>query len=333
MGKVKYLTKRIFNMSFKNYFKVINDVHERTGKSRLYILLDSMVCGLKYQAGYMDYQLFEMYKMNSDERKTIVTRGKNNEIIKKYNDKNYIKYFEDKTLFNDKFNKYLNRDWMMINDKNFDKFDKFITKNKTIVVKPIDGTCGKGVEKIITGGTNKRKLFDTLLQNGQLLIEEVAKQCKSLSALHPTSINTVRLVTLKGQVVAAFLRIGNFENVVDNLNNDGLAAPIDNKIGTIKYPAMDKEHNVYKIHPVTNEKIIGFKIPKWKEVLKLCKSACKEIPEVGYVGWDVCIGEDKPFLIEGNDFPGHDIYQLPPHRDGNIGLYPIFEKIMKGDEK
>ncbi len=332
MGKVKYLTKRIFNMNFRNYFQVISDVHEITSKSKLYIFLDSMICGLKYQAGYMDYQLFEMYGMKRNERKTIVTRGKNNEIIKRYNNKDYIKYFENKTLFNEKFNNYLNRNWMILNENNFKEFERFVSKNTTIIVKPIDGTCGKGIQKIDVKDYDNKELFNALINNKQLLIEEVAKQCKSLNSLHPSSINTIRLVTLKGKAIVAFLRIGNYNNVVDNLNNDGLAAPIDLNTGIITCPAMDKEHNTYSIHPITNEKILGFKIPKWKEVLKLCEDASKEIPEVGYVGWDVCVGEKKPFLIEGNDFPGHDIYQLPSHRKNNTGLYPTFEKIMRGEE-
>ena len=51
----------------------------------------------------------------------------------------------------------------------------------------------------------------------------------------------------------------------------------------------------------------------WNEVKKLCIEACDIVPELGYIGWDVCLGEEKPFLIEGNDFPGHDLYQLPVH--------------------
>ena len=66
--------------------------------------------------------------------------------------------------------------------------------------------------------------------------------------------------------------------------------------------------------------------------MKLCEEASREIPEMGYIGWDVCVGVKSPFLIEGNEFPGHDIYQLPPHRDGNVGLLPLFERIMKEDE-
>jgi D-alanine-D-alanine ligase-like ATP-grasp enzyme len=66
----------------------------------------------------------------------------------------------------------------------------------------------------------------------------------------------------------------------------------------------------------------------WEDVKKLCIEASKVVPKVGYVAWDVCLGSKKPCLIEGNDFPGHDLYQLPVHRKGNIGLLPVFKKAM-----
>ena len=48
------------------------------------------------------------------------------------------------------------------------------------------------------------------------------------------------------------------------------------------------------------------------------------------IGWDVCIGPDKPLLIEANQFPGHDIYQLPAHRLNNnkYGMVPVFEEAL-----
>lgn len=327
MSKVKYLTKRIFNMSFKNFFKTINDVHKKCGKPRIYLFFDCIICGLKYQAGYVDYQLFEMYKMNSKERKTIVTRGKNNDIMKKFNNLDYIKYFNDKALFNKTFDKYLNRDWILVNESNFDEFKEFLKDKKEVIIKPIDGTCGHGVEKKEV--KDAKELYDYILANKTNLVEEVAHQCKTISDLHPNSINTIRVVTLNGKVVLTMLRIGNFGKVVDNFNNDGLVVPVDVETGIIKYPAIDKKHNVYYEHPYTHKKIVGVKVPNWDKVKELCEDACKVIPELGYIGWDVCDGEDLPFLIEGNEFPGHDLYQLPPHREGNIGLMPIFEKAME----
>ena len=75
MSKLKYLFKRILKMNYKKFFDTINLVHKRSKKNRLLIFFDIIICGFKYQAGYMDYNLFEMYNMNSKERKTIITRG------------------------------------------------------------------------------------------------------------------------------------------------------------------------------------------------------------------------------------------------------------------
>lgn len=326
MKKIKYLFKRIIGMDYKNFFKTIEEVHKKTSKSKIMIFFDIIHCGIKYQAGYVDYNLFEMYKMDKFERKTIITRGINNDFIKKYNNPKFMKYFNSKLEFNKVFDKYLNRDWLELNGKNIKEFKSFCSKHETIVVKPDSASCGKGVELIETKGKDIKSLYQELLNNGQLLIEEVAIQCKKLSDLHPESINTVRVVTLLGSVVVAFLRIGNNHNNVDNFNHEGLVAPIDIETGKINFQALDKKKNLYTKHPITNKDIVGLTIPKWKEIKELCETAALEIPEVGYVGWDVCVGKDKCFFIEGNEFPGHDLYQLPPHRDSNIGLLPLFKK-------
>lgn len=326
MKKIKYLFKRIISMNYKGFFQIIKEVHEKTNKNSFLIFLDIVYCGLKYQAGYIDYNLYEMYRMNKFERKTIITRGINNEYIKKYNNPNFIKYFTKKTEFNKVFAKYLNRDWLELTGNNLKEFEKFCKKHEMIIVKPDSESCGKGVELINTKEHELDTLYQDLMNNSQIVVEEQAIQCDKLSRLHPESINTVRVVTLLGTVVVAFLRIGNNHNHVDNFNHEGLVAPIDIEDGIIKYPAIDKKKNLYEKHPLTNKEIVNLKIPKWEEIKNLCETAALEIPEVGYIGWDVCVGKDKCFFIEGNEFPGHDLYQLPAHRDNNIGLLPKFKQ-------
>lgn len=329
MRKLKYLIARILKLNYKSFFHTIKDVHKKTGKNSLLIFFDIVYCGIKYEAGYIDYNLFEMYKLNNKERETIVTRGKNNKIIKQVNNMKEVYKFEDKALFNKLYNKYLYRDWIYL-DNNEKSFKEFLKGKKEIIVKPLSLSCGKGVEKIkITTKTNISKLYNELIKNNQLLVEEVALQHEAISKVYPYAINTVRIVTLNKQVVAAFIRFGNHKNVVDNFNHGGMVTTINIETGIVEFPAIDKSGNVYKIHPETNEPIVGLKIPMWNKVKKLCIDACEVTPEIGYVGWDVCVGPKNPSLIEGNDFPGHDLYQLPVHRNDGYGLMPILEKAME----
>ncbi|MDD3392628.1 MAG: sugar-transfer associated ATP-grasp domain-containing protein [Bacilli bacterium] len=328
--KLKYLFKRFYNMDFKNMFSTINKVESKTHKSKIVIFFDIIYCGFKYQAGYSDYYLFEMYKMNRKERKTVVTRGVNNSLIKFFNNAKYCDYFRNKVKFNQRFDKYLNRKWLYLNE--YDEFIDFIKPLKEIIVKPIDGTCGKKIEKITIKNKDYNELFNYLKTNNLLLIEEVIKQHDKLNKLHPTSINTIRIVTIayqdKATILTAFLRIGNGK-VVDNFNSGGMVAPVNIKTGIIHFPALDKDGHLYKKHPLTNINIIDFKVPYFKEAKELCMRAALEIPEIRMIGFDVAITPDGPVLVEGNEFPGHDIYQLPPHRKGNIGLLPDFEKSLK----
>lgn len=329
---MKYVLNRIFNMSFKNMFKQINVVHERSNKNRILIFFDMIICGFKYEAGYMDYMLFEMYNLNSKQRKTIMTRGKNNKLIKKYNDFKYKDYFLMKDKFDNKFKKYLKRDFLVINENNENDFNLFIKKHPIFFGKPLDGQCGKRIEKI-NANEYKGNLFKHLLDNKLFLIEEPIIQNEEINKLHPCSINTIRMVTIynkekkEGKVAACYFRIGNGK-CVDNFNSGGMVVPVDRKTGTILYPAQDKAGNLYYNHPLTNTPIVGYKIPLFKEAIKLAEELSSVIPEIGVVGWDIAITPNEPVVVEGNEFPGHDIYQLPPHRTNGIGVLPDFEKIL-----
>ena len=57
----------------------------------------------------------------------------------------------------------------------------------------------------------------------------------------------------------------------------------------------------------------------------------RNVTEQAVVIMDVCVTEKGPLLIEGNEFPGHDIYQLPPHRTNGIGVLPKFKGAIDGE--
>ena len=332
MKKLKYLISRIFTLNFRNFWSTINKVQQKTKKNRCFIFFDMIWCGYRYLAGYMDYYIFEMHDLNRKQRKTVLTRGKNDKYIKKLNNPEYWHLVHNKNEFNQKFNDFLGRDWLFLTSDNYEDFLTFVKDKKVIIAKPQAGTCGKGIEKINIQDYGKKDLFNYLLDNKLLVLEEVVQQHFKIEKLHPHSVNTIRIITMlyknKPNIVAAYMRIGN-GRIVDNFNSGGMVVPVNVKTGTIEFPALDKAGILYKKHPLTNVSIIGFKIPKWDLTLKLVKTTAKEIPQLGLMGWDIAITNKKPLLIEANQYPGHDIYQLPPHRKNGIGMLPEFEKVLK----
>ncbi len=332
MSRISYIFKRIFSMNYTQMFSKIKEVKSKSGKSYIYIVFDMINCGIKYQAGYMDYALFEMYNLNKSQRKTVVTRGINNSFIKRFNDPLYRKFFDDKRTFNSKFSEFLKRDWLDLEKADDKELEAFLLKHTQFMAKPARGMCGKGIEKLNVADFNAASEIKAYLKEKDLtLLEEVVTQHPLMSKLHPYAVNTCRVITLvkdgKSYVVAAYLRIGNGSHV-DNFNSGGMVVPIEEDKGEIIYPAINKQSELFEVHPITKVSIKGFKIPMWSEVTELAKKAALLVPQVGLVGWDVAITPKGPLIIEGNDFPGHDIYGLPPHRKDGIGVLPKFEKIL-----
>lgn len=350
MGNILYIFKRLKHIDWKAMHNKIDSIHEKTNMSKFSIFMDMQKCARRYGAGYMDYDLFEMYNLTDEQRDTYLTRGRNNTLVTKYCDKSYLHYFMNKDEFNTKFNKYLKRDWVKVNGTAKEEVISFMQKHKTFMAKPIDGGCGHGIEKInINDYSSLDEVYNKLTEEGKNFeLEELIKQHEEVSKIYPDSINTVRVVTivttedgssilsipenerknikLVPHIICAYFRIGNGK-FVDNFNSGGMVAPVNEKTGIVSQVAIDKQKNVYEKHPQTNTIIKGFKFPYWNDVLELCKEACKEVPEMGYVGWDVAITPEGPLFVEGNEFPGHDIYQLPEHTPDKIGMMPKFDFI------
>lgn len=329
MINLKYLIKRVFEMDYKAMFKKIDSIHEKAGKNKIWLFFDMAKCARRYGAGYMDYDLFEMYNLTDDQRNTYLTRGRNNALIVKYNDKSYFHVLRNKDEFNTKFNKYLKRDWVLFDENKKEEIFEFMKKHQTFMLKPIDGGCGKGIEKI---DTTKYSSLDEVYDYIKNLersyeLEEVIIQNEELNKIYPGSINTVRVVTILkdgvAHIICAYFRIGNGK-FVDNFNSGGMVAPVDEKTGIVKDRAIDKNKVLYENHPVTGNPIKGFKFPYWKEAMEMCKEATQIIPQIGYVGWDVGFTPDGPLFVEANEFPGHDIYQLPEHTPDKIGMMDKF---------
>ncbi len=330
MKKIKYLLYTILNINVFNMFKTIKLISAKANKNVLSTFIDVIWCGIRYQAGYHDYLEFEFYNLNKQERKTYITRGINNHIVKVFNDKKHWDKFDDKVYFQKIFKDFTKRDYIFL-DKNILDFEIFLKKHQIVIAKPINGEGGKGIEKIVYDkNIDVQKLFEKLVNNNQTLIEECIVQHKKMNELYSNSVNSLRIFTFikdgEPHFLQAVLKLGN-GGVIDNFASGGMYT-ILNSQGKVIYPAIDKDDNIYKIHPVTNQSIIGFQVPLFKEAVELVREAAKVIPEVGYVGWDVAISEEGPMVIEGNCYPG--VFQTKPSmKEDKTGSLPKYNEFMK----
>ncbi|MBR3281660.1 MAG: hypothetical protein IKI57_07515 [Clostridia bacterium] len=387
MARLSYYLKRIKNMSFKGMFDRIKLVSKKCKKSKIAIFFDMIWCGFRYGAGYMDYDVIGFYKLNHEQRDSMLTRGRNDKIVKSLNNKNYWHLFNNKNEFNSFFSEFIPRDWAYINPNNikmdkefykneeFIKFKSFIAKHPIFFAKPNDGQCGKGIQKIDAIAVDSflekqgikvdpgykiptdekinytvevlkneantyynariRTLFKFLIDNKLYLLEEPIRQHAIMNLLNPSSVNTCRIVSVMNSkkevtLMASFIRIGNGSAVVDNFNSGGMTAKVDIETGKIIEDAVNKEGKMFSKHPLSGTPINGFEIPYFKEAKEMVIKAAKKSKNVRYVGWDVAITEKGPTLVEGNQYPGHDIYQVAEKLDENsMGVWPQFKKAIE----
>jgi hypothetical protein len=141
--------------------------------------------------------------------------------------------------------------------------------------------------------------------DGWVVQERIVNQHEALSKLHPNSINTIRIATVKIgdkiDVLFANLRIGTNGRYADNISSGGLAVKIiDGKL--LKYGYYKSGTGVITDrHPNTKIVFENYEIPFWQNVIDIVKNAHRLFYGLHSVGWDVCITDDGVKIIEGND--------------------------------
>ena len=334
MSKLTYAAKRALKMDWKRMAQTAGMLHQKTGKSRAWLMADMAKCALKYNAGYMDYKIAAMYNLNDAQRRTVITRGISNNIVRRMNDKAYWHFFDDKTEFNTLFAAQVGRKWIKVDDRlTAEALSDFLSDLPSVLFKPLEGSSGVGIVKFEKSAWQDD--VPAFLRKVQAmdagLLEELLIQHPDMSRLCPTSVNTVRIATLLGDkkegIVYAFLRIGNGK-VMDNVDQGGMAARVDLDSGKLLTVAADKAGNVFDKHPMTGTPIVGFTIPYFEEAKKMCLEAMRKVPQVRFVAWDVAITADGPRFIEGNSFPSHAVPQFAAHYPDGIGILPEFRKFI-----
>ncbi len=332
---MKYFLKLVRSVSFKKMNMVINEVHDKTGKSKIYIFFDIISLAILHGGGYYDYRIFRLYEYTNKQRSTMVTRVRNKKLIMLLNDQKESYKFDNKSVFNGIFKDYLKRDYLVLKDSKYSDFEKFMKDKQRIFAKPNSQESGKGIERLDKSKFKDLKdMWDYLNRNDKPfdLIEQEIVQHKDFSKIYPPAINTLRIVTVvyKGVAHVAYctLKMGNLGKYVDNMENDGLCCPVDMETGIVTGVGHTSKLINYDAHPYTGVKFVGYKLPYVKEACALAKKAALEVPEIGFVGWDVFVGPDGPGIIEGNDYPGYDFSQLPEHTPNHIGMWAYYKKII-----
>jgi len=140
------------------------------------------------------------------------------------------------------------------------------------------------------------------------IVEHYLPQHPVLSAIHPNSVNTLRiwLYQARGEcrIAGAFLRVGRKGSMVDNTSSGGIYCPVDLQTGTLTYAANAKDPlETMDNHPDTGGRITGVQLPYWNECQEVAKRALQAFPHVNVAGVDVAIGTEGPAMIELNVRP------------------------------
>ena len=292
--------------------------------------IDYFFAGILYPGlDARDYFAYEFYRIRHCQRKTFVTEGGLAKMNAAFNGKGDGSTLSDKAKFNQYFSRFIFRKWIRTEDMTEETFTSFCTGLDKVIVKPLQGTQGKGIYVAATATEEQRAALYEELRKDSYIAEELIRQHPVLAALNPGSVNTIRIYSVwkdgAAHITAAVVRIGGGSAPVDNYHSAGFAVAIDLLTGiTVGFPVNRRGERVLR-HPVTGQIMAGVEIPLWEDVLHTVREAHALLTELRYIAWDVVVTEDGQItFIEGNGGGGVNIQQQPLLK----GLKPLYDSLL-----
>lgn len=221
----------------------------------------------------------------------------------------------------------------------------------SFVVKPANGSQGNGIivfKEVIKEEKNGEVRIICRRSNDKLMdIDEVKHHISGILSglyslkghsdaaiiqakidMHPIfdqysygGIPDIRVIVFEGFPVMSMVRLPTkASDGKANLHQGAIGVGLNLANGHTNNAVINNQ--VVDVHPDTGHKLIGLKLPFWREILELA-AHCYDMVGLGYLGADIVLTPDRgPILLELNARPGLAI------QIANLaGLVPRLEKI------
>lgn len=319
--------------NFNNFANLSND----------WLKVDMIYSLHRFGITFADYFIYKFYDLNVYGRQKYNNLRLQYGYCEQFNGKDIREICEDKSKTYSLLKDFYKREAVLVKSpdqdisKFLEKLPKKDTSTENIVFKPLKGNSGHDIKFLSPSTLTKNQIKSILEKYGPFLLEEVIEQDPALGMLNPSSINTLRIATVKiGNDVKIFgsaIRMGRGNSRVDNAGSGGIFAGIDSNTGIIISKGMDYQCNEFTKHPDTGITIPGFPIPKWNELMDLVKQVGSVIDGAVLIAWDFALSENGWCLVEANDVGGQTVLQAPFYRGINPTLYTLFDKINNTNSK
>ena len=263
---------------------------------------------------------FEFYGKSDAERSQFISRAQTRALSMKlrmmFPECDKIDLLRDKEKFLAHFAPlgFCNRRWLYTPAATFDQFAALVG-SADCIFKPHDASLGFGIRRVPRQqGPQLRQMFDDCVKQ-QTLVEEYIVGDDAIQQFHPSSLNSIRFVTVayggKAFPFGAFLRMGVGDMLIDNAHAGGLFAQINMESGIIESDGITVDGLRVPVHPDSKLPIKGFQIPQWPAIVDFCLDAARQTNNI-ITGWDVIITQQgKLEFIEANSRPDFDVMQSP----------------------
>jgi len=329
MKKIFRATKLTYNESIQSnriirhisfvYYSVVNRKEMRQEANIMLTMLEADSSGLnnrkalvrdmfrmyrRYGYSFAEYVGYGFQNKTLEERLTFVADWEHIGYTDALNDAKNAATFDNKVKTYNMYKQYYHREIIQCDaETSLEEFLAFWEKWGVCAIKPLKSSSGKGFQIIRERLTEEQ--FERVKQEygNRFLAEELIVQDPQMGKFHPSSVNTVRVTTIRMDddvcLVWQIMRIGQGGSCVDNGGAGGILCALDSETGII-LAARDKYGKQFYVHPDTGEILIGHVVPEWNKAVRLVKELAEVVPSNRYTAWDLAFTNEGWVLVEAN---------------------------------
>lgn len=194
----------------------------------------------------------------------------------------------------------------------------FVMNAEGVFIKKANESMGgKGVFYFNSRNKSAEDLKEVLSTiNTDIVIQEGLKQSETLEILNPSSVNTLRFLSLlrkdgSVKVYSVILRMGVGNSKVDNASSGGITCGVqpDGRLKSVAYNPLGTK---FEEHPTSHVHFDQIMIPGYHEIKEKIEMLHVQVPHFRLVSWDIALDStNEPVLIEANLYSGElDFHQL-----------------------